>query len=129
MEQNRQTAERLWRSQQGPVVLIENIVSDPLAAEATYLLGLCKHEEAERAERPGDRPGPEGWANAVLWWQSFLTDYPGHPWTPSAQRNLARALAADGRRDEARAMYLALAESAPSPLDRLACRYLVEKLK
>jgi hypothetical protein len=129
MEQNHQTAERLWRSPQGPVMLIEYVVGDPLAAEATYLLGLCKQEEAERAEQHGDRPGPEGWANAQHWWQSFLSEYPGHPWTSAAQRNLARALAAGGRRDEAKEMYQSAANWASTPFDRLACRYFAEKLK
>ena len=129
MEQNRQTAERLWRSSQGPAMLIESIVSEPLAAQATYWLALCKHEEAERAERQGDEPGAENWSTVQHWWQSFLSDYPGHPWNAAARRNLAAALQAGGRRDAARAAYQSLAESAPTPLDHLGCRYLAEKSK
>jgi hypothetical protein len=123
LDQNRRTAERLWQSARGPQALLEYRLSDRIAAHATYLLALCKHEEAERTESPA------AWATPQHWWRSFLTGYPEHPNVPAARRNFARALEAGGKRDAARAEYLSLAESAPSPLERLAGRYLGEKLK
>lgn len=128
MEQNQFRAEQLWRSPVGPVAFLEYAAGDLLAAQATYLLGQCKHEEAERQRDRPDAAGP-AWTTAQHWWRAFLTSYPTSPWAPAAQRNLANALAASGQRPAARTTYLAVAESAPSPFDRLACRYLAERLK
>jgi hypothetical protein len=127
MEQDKRTAERLWQSPRGPLALLQYLVSDALAAQTTYLLGQCKHEEAERLSR-GDS-GRAAWTTAQQWWKSFLAAYPNHPWAPAARRNLARTLAAGGQRAAARTEYIAAAESAPTPLERLACRYLAEELK
>ncbi|HEX4590935.1 MAG TPA: hypothetical protein VH120_13445 [Gemmataceae bacterium] len=128
MEQNRVTAERLWQSPRGPQALLQYVVSDTVAAQATYLLGLCKHEEAERAGSQPDAARP-AWQTAQQWWRSFLNGYPTHPWVPAARRNLARTLEAGGQRQAARSEYSTLADSAPTPFEKLACRYLAERLK
>jgi hypothetical protein len=127
MEQNKRIAEQLWKSPRGPITLLQYIVSDRLAAETTYYLGLCKHEEAERATQ-GDA-SRAAWATAQQWWRSFLAGYGSHSWAPAARRNLARALETSGQRQAARTEYEVIAESAPTPLERLACRYLAEKTK
>jgi hypothetical protein len=127
MEQDKKTAERLWQSPRGPLTLLQYLVSDPLAAETTYLLGLCKHEEAERSSH-GDG-AQQSWTTAQQWWKSFLAAYPSHARAPAARRNLARALEAGGQKQAARTEYVVAAETASTPLERLACRYLAEKLK
>jgi hypothetical protein len=127
-ELDKATADQLWESSRGPQALIEYLVADPLAAQTTYLLGLCKHEEAERLQDQG-ADSKQAWATARQWWRSFIATYPNSSWVPAAQRNLARTLECSGQRDAARAAYLALVNSAPTPLERLACRYLAEKLK
>jgi hypothetical protein len=48
---------------------------------------------------------------------------------PAARRNLARTLEAGGQRQAARSEYSTLADSAPTPFEKLACRYLAERLK
>jgi transglutaminase-like putative cysteine protease len=128
MNQNRMTAERLWQSPRGPLVYLQFLTSDMVASHTTYLLGLCKHEEAERLASQPDVARP-AWRTAQQWWRSFLNSYPTHPSAPAARRSLARALEAGGQRPAARAEYSALAESAPTRHEKLACRYLAEKLK
>jgi hypothetical protein len=128
MNQNRSTAERLWQSPRGPLVYLQFLTSDLVASQTTYLLGLCKHEEAERLVSQPEAARP-AWQTAQRWWRSFLNSYPTHPSAPAARRSLARALDAGGQRSAARAEYSALAESAPTPHEKLACRYLAEKLK
>jgi hypothetical protein len=127
MAHDKNTAERLWQNPRGPLMLLQFLVSDTLAAQTTYMLGQCKHEEAERLSH-GDSAGA-AWSTAQQWWRSFLGAYPNHPWAPAARRNLARALEAAGQRPAARVEYTSAAESAPTPLERLACRYLAEELK
>ena len=94
MEIDKRTADQLWESIRGPQAYLEYLVADPLAAQATYLLGLCKQEEAERSR---DQPGnQQTWTTARQWWRSFLTSYPASPWAPAARRNLARTLEGGG---------------------------------
>jgi hypothetical protein len=128
MENDKRMADQMWESNRGPQALLEYLVADPLAAQATYLLGLCKQEEAERLR---DQPAlnPQTWSTARQWWRSFLGNYPASSWAPMAQRNLARTLEGGGQRPEARAAYLGLADSAATPLERLACRFLADKSK
>jgi hypothetical protein len=113
------------------VGLIAYLLNDSHTAQATYLLGLCKHEEAERQAARTDATGSNrpNWATAQMWWNRFLTNYPASPWSSTAKRNLARTLEASGQRQAARTAYIGAAESAPTPHERLACRYLAEKLK
>jgi hypothetical protein len=131
LEEQRSRMDNLWRAPRGPQTYLDYVVSDALAAEVTYLLGLCKHEEAERLLCHPETAGTAkpAWNAARQWWTSFLTGYPNSPWAPAAKRNLARCLEAGGQKDQARGLYESLAESLPNPLERLACRYLAVKLK
>jgi transglutaminase-like putative cysteine protease len=128
MDVDKQLADQLWQSNRGPQAYLEYLVAEPLAAQATYLLGLCKHEEAERKRDQPDAARP-AWATAQQWWRSFLSGYPSSPWAPAARRNLASALERGGQTAAARGEYTTLADSAPTPLEKLACRYLAEKSK
>jgi hypothetical protein len=75
--------EEHWRTAyKAPEILLNALVARSAATEATYLLALCKHEEAERAQAAASRAtGPEkarleqqardAWNVAVGAWDSF----------------------------------------------------------
>jgi hypothetical protein len=80
-----QTAiERHWREEGGSVALIISRVSAPICdAEATFLLGLCKHEMAERKQTRADyatgedaarlkEEATEAWSDALKAWGTYL---------------------------------------------------------
>jgi hypothetical protein len=120
----------LWKGSRGPVLVIEYVTSDALLAEATFLLGLCKHEQAarQRNARRGT-PDPAAWQSAMIWWNQFINTYPASPAAPAARLNLAFALEGAGKTREAKAAFAALAESGLSPLEKMACRYRESQLK
>jgi hypothetical protein len=75
----------LWRSQ-AVTLLLERTVSEVGQAETAYLLALCKHEQAERAQARLDRAAGNGaeqlrkdaadaWAIAVGEWRGYLEQY------------------------------------------------------
>jgi hypothetical protein len=131
LEELRTRMEELQRDVRGPQAYVDYVVADELAAQATYLLALSKHEEAERLlNRPESAASAKtAWTSAHRWWTSFVDKYPNRAEAPAARRNLARTLAASGRAAEAKAAYEALAASNLPPLDRLACRYLAASQK
>jgi hypothetical protein len=131
LDEMRGTMEGLWKNNRGPQAYLNYIVSDELAAQSTFLLALCKHEEAERLTRRPETAASAApaWASAQRWWSTFLGNYPNRPETLAAKRNLAAAQSAGGKRAEARTAYEALANSDMPSLDRLSSRYLAESLK
>jgi hypothetical protein len=64
---------------QAAVLLVHAAAAEPLAAEATYLLALCKHEQAERLQREHDRRGSAR-AAALLAASPPLPFPAGLPW-------------------------------------------------
>jgi hypothetical protein len=46
--------------------------SRPLAAEVSYLMALCIHERAERAQLDSTAQAKANWKNAEEWWGRFL---------------------------------------------------------
>jgi hypothetical protein len=114
----------LWNRREMPMRYIDVLASEPVTAEATYLLALCKHEQAEqlrRTRRGASDPG--AWQAALTWWNHFVSNYTTGPATSAARRNLAFALAGAGRKAEARTTLAALVNSDLSPLEKLACKY------
>jgi hypothetical protein len=120
----------LWQGAKGPMMYVEVLTSEPLMAESTYLLALCKHEQAER-QRAAQRGAPDrsAWQAALTYWNQFVNNYPTSPAVPAARRNQAFALEGAGRTAEARAAYAALQNSTLSPLEKLAVKYWESKLK
>jgi hypothetical protein len=73
------------------------------AADVTFELALCKHEQAERLQavvdraRRAGRPVPsedaeaavEGWNNAVSWWQSYVSEAATEPLPQKVNTGLA----------------------------------------
>jgi hypothetical protein len=79
--------------------------AQPMGAEATYWLALCKHEQAERLQARRDRlpenkgkqsddPIQGAWRNAAEWWKTYLDEYPAAPGAAAARLGQARALEA-----------------------------------
>lgn len=52
--------------------LVFAAVADPIFNEATYLLALTKHEQAERAKAAGAPDAQAKWREANSWWQRYL---------------------------------------------------------
>jgi hypothetical protein len=85
------------------LLMLFRAASEPLGTEATYLLALCKQEEAERWQRRLDTSKPAestaeavkartAWESAVHWWETYLKDYPEGPSVTMARELRARAL-------------------------------------
>lgn len=131
LDELRTQMENGWKSTRGPQAFIISLVAEPLAAEATYLLGQCKQEEAERlACHPETAASAKpAWVSAQRWWTSFINQYPNVRPTLQAKLNLARVLQASGQRAAAKAAYESLENSELLPLERLACKYNAESLK
>jgi hypothetical protein len=78
------------------ILLIERASAEPIAAEVTYQMALCKHEQAERLLRiTGNDPAEretlhKAWQNAESWWNNFLTKYGGP--APAGQKAQAQEL-------------------------------------
>jgi hypothetical protein len=122
--------EMLWKMSREPVMYIESLAMEPLAVDATYLLAVCKHEQAERlGHRPETANDRAAWQSAQRWWNTFLANYPTSPAVPVARRQLARTQEKVGQTGEARAAYEALLGSSLSPLEKLACKYRASRLK
>jgi hypothetical protein len=108
----------VWRESQKPAVLVLGVAAEPLSSHATYLLALCKQEQAVRAQARADRAGRSGkaahaaetkaaqdaWRDAAEWWRTFLDDYPGAPGSPNARTLLAWVREAQGQREAAVAL-------------------------
>src|SRR5437773_4102315 len=118
----------LWRNANVINIYMNSVVSEPLQAEVTYLLGICKHEEALRRTYRGE-DDKAAWKTAERWWEKFIHTYNTSPAIPTAKRNYARTLEGAGRPAEAKAVYQALATSDLPELQRLACTYLGNQLK
>jgi hypothetical protein len=111
----------------------------PMSAEATYLLALCKQEEAEQKQASlerlsGERPPQkiastqDAWRTAADWWKTYLEENPSGPSSASARLWLARARAALGQPDAAKALLEDLSGNL-SPLEETARLYRARHLK
>src|SRR5438132_13105820 len=110
----------------------------PMLHDVTYLLALCKHEQAERLQAQEDqaraekKAGPknlaDAWLEAADWWERYLKDYASASAAASARLRLARARLALGQRDEAVNLLREKPESLTS-LEKLARQYLARQWK
>jgi hypothetical protein len=115
--------------------LIQVSVAPPLRVESAYLLALCKHEQAERAQAAFDRKRTSdaavvraAWQTAADRWSQYLDTYPGPTSEASARLLAARARAALGQREAA----LGLVQTPParfSVWERRACLYRARLLQ
>ncbi len=110
--------------------LISSRAAVARAADVTFELALCKHEQAEqlqarvdRARRAG-RPVPpedaeaatEGWNNALSWWQSYVSEAANEP--PPQKVNAALAEPPPAVRATAHALACVLEARAQAALGR-----------
>jgi hypothetical protein len=122
-------------------VLFNGEAAEPMLAEATYQMGLCMQETAERrqarVERPAKSEKPsekelaranEAWATALTWWQSYIDKFDAAPMLPWARLHKARCLEALGDKDKARSILQNVGEPV-SASEQVACRYRAKNLK
>jgi hypothetical protein len=135
--------EDVWKKAGPIMVLLEGSLAPVHGANVTYLLGLCKHEQAERlqarldllARTPGASINPvdaeksrTAWQDAQSWWKEYIEKYPTQPGRASALLMLARTQAMLGNLPSA----IALLEdtSGPmTPMEKLGHLYLARQLK
>jgi hypothetical protein len=128
----------LWKEGEGVLTqFILRASTEPLGRGTTYLLALCKHEQAEklqdRLERPAGKQrknvatqAAEAWRGAAAWWETFLTEYPAAPEAPHARVLRARALWALGQPQAAVALLLDLSGNL-TPQEEFSHMYLAKK--
>jgi hypothetical protein len=138
-------AERLWKPEEAKPLyeLLSVAWAEPRGAEVVYLLGLCKHEQAERfqtrldlqARATGARPGEADvkrahglWQDALSWWREYETRYPKQPGHDHARRLRGRAEAMRGDWQTAVATWEKLSDTM-TPLEKVANLYLARQLK
>lgn len=122
--------DNLWKKSLSPNILLDIIASPIVDEEATYLLAIGKHEQAERAAHRQKGDVAASWDTTRKWWIQFLNTYPNSAWAAPARRNFAMALLAGGSPEAAKAEFLTLANS-PSlpPLERLACAIRANQIR
>jgi hypothetical protein len=96
---------RVWEDSPKPLQFVIGSAAGPLSAEATYLLAVAKHEQAELAEARKrqsktaaelEKEARAAWQAASDWWQKYLDDNASAPAATAARLNRARALEALG---------------------------------
>jgi hypothetical protein len=89
----------LQKSSEKVLLLIERAAAEPMGAEATFQLALCKHEQAERLSRAHGHDSAEreavldAWKSADGWWANFSTQYKSVPPSQLAHANAMRKIA------------------------------------
>jgi hypothetical protein len=128
----------LWRNAEAIDIVMGNAIAGPRRAEITYLLGLCKHEQAEqeqaRQEARGGKPSADSvkkmqvaWGDALGWWKQYADNYPKGSAASAARRLHARALAALGERQQAAVLLHDVAGM--TELEKLAALYQARQLE
>jgi hypothetical protein len=125
LEEARAGLEDVWKNGQDVVgVLLGGRAAEVQIPDMTYLLALCKHEQADRLQGQADRarragrPGADGlarsakdaWADAGFWWGKYAAE-PAPPY--GGQAAPRRSSPAAARLLQARA-HLALGEHDPA---------------
>jgi hypothetical protein len=104
----------------------------PMGAEATYMLALCKHEQAEQlqsARGPGaEERAKDAWRTAIQWWSQYLEEHPTGSAAASARACKARALEMLGNRDAAGREWESISGNL-TPLEQVARAYRLRSLK
>ena len=143
--------EEVWKDGQDfLIVLLAGRAADAQIPDATYLLALCKQEQAERLQRQADRAGRTGrpgaeapaardaWSDASFWWGKYAAEPPPpssggasapRRSSPAAARLLqARAQVALGENDQALRQLEDLSGDL-THLEQTARLYLARQLK
>jgi hypothetical protein len=133
----------LWGPQSAPVIaLLQRSGSEAMLERVSYLLALCKQEQAERLQIKREhagrlsktvsaaeaKDGADAWKSASSWWRTYLNEHPTTPAAPAARLLWARALRALGE-PEAAAALLEDLTGVPLDLEKTARLYLAKQLK
>jgi hypothetical protein len=127
-------------------LLVDGSAAESRATQASYLLALCLHEQAERLQARADRlaratPAADpaelkaaqeaargAWKDTAGWWNSYTQEHPVSPFSVPARLWQARAREALGNRERA----LSLLEDSSgenSAFQKAARFYLARRLK
>jgi hypothetical protein len=112
-------------------VVIQAAAAEPMSDAVTYLLALCKHEQAERVQTrvAASAKGAENaWRSAVDWWSNYLSDFPRGSGMPAARGHLARAKLALEQRAEAAALLVDVTEQPLTNLEKTGRLYLARQI-
>jgi hypothetical protein len=146
VEGARKQVDRAWELGGRTIItIIEGWAAEPLHQQATYLLALCMHEQAEHVQTrlqhaPSEekellqRQALENWGNARGWWELVLADpprlFPGRAYIPGSRSSIiaarmfrARAYAALGDAATAASQLKELAAGPLSDLERAGLLY------
>jgi hypothetical protein len=95
----------LWDQSDKLKQFLDAAAAEPMLSEVTYLLALCKHEQAARAQvrleegRRGNKAAPadenaarSAWQSAASWWETYLDENGSSANAPTARRRRAEAL-------------------------------------
>ncbi len=102
--------EEVWKQGHNMLVLyVDGVAAEPRTAQATYMMALALHEQAERAQARADhvaRPGAataaadrkaaaeearSAWKDAAGWWDTYIQQQPVSPFSLHARLLHARA--------------------------------------
>jgi hypothetical protein len=132
----------LWKQGKDIEILVRAAAAAPLDAEATYLLALCKHEQAERAQAKLDRSRQDGkeasaaetkaaqdaWRAASDWWETYLENYSAAMGAAGARWMRARVFEALGQTDSAASLLRDLSGELTS-LEKTGRLYAAQRLQ
>jgi hypothetical protein len=142
LQHARQEKDNLWLASRPVESLLRKLSANYMCGEVVYLIALCKHEQAERAQAKLDRPGRgkkpsssaeataarKAWQAASGWWSSYLEEYGKAHGAPAARLHRARALRALGDSEAARALLADIPADA-SAYERITRLYLAKQLE
>jgi hypothetical protein len=144
VEEARARIENLWKkNEQALILYLAGSVAEGRRAAVTFLLGQCKHEQAEQIQARLDllsrAPGAvlppaevdkakKAWNDALDGWRLYGEEYPSGPGAVAARRMLGRAQAMVGDWKAAVATW----EDLSGPMteaEKVASLYLARELK
>jgi hypothetical protein len=131
----------VWSHAGSVMAVLQRAAASPMSEEITYLLALCKQEQAERAvsrqhQSAGGKPpssveqksAQAAWKPAAGWWETYLDEHARDPRAAAARLHRARALEALGQPQAAAALLEDLSGELTS-LEKTARLYLAQQLK
>jgi hypothetical protein len=141
LENAKQKKDTLWR-QADAIELVQKTSAMYMVGEVTYLVALCKQEQAVRAQgkldqakqakksaSPADvNSAKSAWTAAAGWWNTYLEEYGAARGSSAARIFKARALCALGEPDQARAL-LNESSAGQSTFETIARLYLAKQLE
>jgi hypothetical protein len=128
-----QEIESKWGNAPALTLVFAAAMAGPRSAQLSYLLGLCKQDQAEiqqaRTGTTADKAEiANSWLDALSAWDRFLDEHPKDPASGAARQLRARALAGLDRREEAAAAWENLAPPL-TPLEQVAGLYQAGQIR